>query len=239
MTTFYKATASSDGFIQKEARRVLASWTYYDVLADMLAEFPSLELYLAGGALRDVLLNNRRPVQDVDLFFAGIEKEAIVGFLQTKGRVEDGPFGSPRWYAPEDTSTYADVIPIRSFHNGLWQCFDIKDVLNQFDFTGNAISLHLRTWDICDPQNSLRDLSARVMRAVRFDFPDEVISPQCPLTRLCVLWFRILHYAAELELTIEPVTKRWLAAHSSYESQASLFARYFFTPNLSGVSAFR
>ena len=118
-------------------------------------------------------------------------------------------------------------------------CENIVDALNQFDFTGNALAVDVRGDRLFDPQNGLRDMRQRLMRMVRFDYPDEPILPGNRLGRLTVLWFRILHYAAELDLAIEPVTRGWLVRHGSAERHLDVFSEDFFVPNLDRLPSVR
>jgi len=85
---------------------------------------------------------------------------------------------------------------------------------------------------VFDPQNGVRDAKLNMMRAVRFDYPDEPIAAGSSLSRLGVLWIRILHYAGALGLTIEPVTDKWLHDHVSLGVQEHEFGRAFFTADL-------
>jgi hypothetical protein len=192
----------------------------------VLAKLPGLEVYLAGGALRNLILG-RQP-KDFDFFLAGKAVDEALASLAALGHLDRGPFGSPRWFPAEGAPAYADLIPVETFSNGLWHCADITDVLNQFDFTLNALAVDLRTGRWFNPQNALRDLSLGVMRAVRFDYPDEPIAPGRTLTRPAVLWCRLLHYAALLKLTIEPVTLEWLCRERRFRAHVPAFVDTFF-----------
>jgi hypothetical protein len=190
--------------------------------------FDKADVYLAGGSIRDLLLERDVSPTDFDFFLGGAAQDEIFSHLAEIGTIHHGPFGSPRWVPSRDANHYCDVIPIGDFFNGLWRCEDILDVLNQFDFTANAVAVHLRTGVLHDPQNGRRDCSLRVMRAIRFDYPDEPISQSIKLTRPAVVWFRILHYAAQLGFTIEPVTLEWMRRHSFYAGQLNDFVETFF-----------
>ena len=218
-------TAESDIYAQVIA--LLRSTEMGSAWLEIATQFAESDVYLAGGTLRDILLKREVDPKDFDFFLGGSSTENVLNRLGENGVIRSGPFGSPRWFPTEDANTYCDVIPIRSFFNGLWKCEDITDVLNQFDFTANAIALHLRTGVLHDPQNGRRDLAFRVMRAVRFDYPEEPISSISKLTRPAVVWFRILHYAATLGLTIEPVTLRWICRHSGFVQQLEDFVETF------------
>jgi hypothetical protein len=186
---------------------------------------PRLTCFAAGGIVRDMLLDD--PPRDVDLFIDGDEVAAFLDALDRQGELRRGPFGSPR-FRPRPGAGYVDIIPIRTFHNGLWPCTDMKDVLNQFDFTCNAVAVDLHADVILDPQNGIRDARARVLRAVRFDYPDEPIAAGGPLSRPGVVWFRLLHYAASKRLDIEPVTLRWLHDNRHHLAQRTTFEETFF-----------
>lgn len=198
------------------------------VWSRLLESFPQVDIFLAGGAVRGMLSNRNVAPRDFDVFVGGCEVERLLSALASLGHIEYGPFGSPRWYPTKGASFYYDVIPIDRFVNGLWICRNITDVLNQFDFTVNAVAVDLRSKEFFDPQNGVRDIQMKIMRAVRFDYPDEPIAPTVPLTRLEVLWFRILHYAAALKLSIEPLTREWLCAHQRYEKNRERFTATFF-----------
>lgn len=207
----------------------LREWPGYRTIAILLDTLPDLEICLAGGALRDAFLGRTEPRGDFDLLLAGEPVPEALAIAASDGTVTSTPFGSPRWYPAGCETRYADVMPVVRFDNGLWPCEDVVDVLNQFDFTANAVAVDLRTGRFFDPQNGRRDIGRRVMRAIRFDAPDEPIVRGHPLERNTVLWFRILHYAVKLGFAIEPVTLRWLAAGRANRKQAEVFEREFFT----------
>ncbi len=193
---------------------------------------PGLQVYLGGGVVRQALLGEPRSAKDFDLFVDGIDVDPLVEQLSHAGRVVHGPYGAPRWFPAPEGSPYADLIPIRRFTNGLWPCENIVDVLNQVDFTLNALAVDLRTGEVFDPQNGQRDALRRTMRAVRFDRPCEPIRPEIAVSHRTALWHRLVHYASVLKLRIEPVTLRWLHANRPSEADSRQFAQCFFTPAL-------
>lgn len=93
---------------------------------------------------------------------------------------------------------------ISRFYNGLWVCQNIVNVLNQFNFSGKAIAMDLRSKEFYDPMKGWTHLEHRIMRAIRFDYPEEQIKDVLRITRPAVVWFRILHYAAFLPLPSSP-----------------------------------
>ncbi|MGC3971060.1 MAG: hypothetical protein QM775_28100 [Pirellulales bacterium] len=208
------------------------AWSGCATLQSAMDAYPDLQVYLAGGVVRNAFLSCAIASKDFDLFFGGPSVEGALELWKLSGSMDFGPFGSARWYPARKEKAYCDLIRIDRFVNGLWPCEDMVDVLNQFDFTGNAVALDLRSGQFLDPQNGRRDLARRILRAVRFDYPDEAIVIGHPLTRNEVLWFRLIHYATMLELKIEHVTLHWLRRNKGYHAKQSLFAEHFFEPHL-------
>ncbi len=206
----------------------LEAWSGFSIFDSLMKEYPGLDLYLAGGAVRDTILGIRSKKYDFDFFLGGKQVQSAISYLGLNGSMTLGPFGSSKWL-PKWATLPSDIVPIDKFYNGLWICNDIIDVLNQFDFTGNAVAIDIRTGQFFDPQNGFRDLQNRIMRAIRFDYPDEPINQTLRITRPAVVWFRILHYASERNLTIEKITYNWLQLHNSYKTFRREFQSTFFT----------
>jgi hypothetical protein len=191
-----------------------------------------LRVYVAGGVIRNVLLGLSSASKDWDFFLAGPSVHETSNLFRRHGRLAETPYGAPRWYPRADESQYADLIPIVDFVPGLWRCENIVDVLNQFDFTANAVAFDLRTGEAFDPQNGARDTDRRTMKMVRFDYPNGPYIPGATLDRNVVLWFRIVHYASTLNLQVEPLTRAWLLARGDLQTYAEAFDRQFFRPDL-------
>jgi hypothetical protein len=219
--------------IQRKIMRCLEAWPGFQAVKTALVDVPGLEVYLSGGAIRDVLLGNRRPIKDFDLFVDGPRVDRFFQRLETAGRMESNPYGSPRWFPAPDGAPYADLIPVRRFSNGLWQCRNILDVLNQFDCTVNAAAIDLRTGAFLDPQNACRDAARRMMHAIRLDLPATPVRPGARVTHAGGLWHRLIHYACSLGLEIEPQTARWLLEHRPPQAESRRFSELFFVPRLS------
>ena len=213
--------------IYMTAMKRLKAWSGFASLESIMHDLPEMKVYLAGGALRDLILGQKE-CKDFDFFLSVNCFDSAIDRLMHYGRIENGPFGSPRWFPSGTEEKYCDLIAIERFYNGLWRCEDIIDVLNQFDFTANSVALSLHTGEFFDPVNGVRDIHRRVLRAVRFDYPDEPFMPGQGLSRLQVLWLRLVHYSVKLHLTIDPVTLRWLREHDDYAAGAYEFSKIFF-----------
>jgi len=208
----------------------LNKWPGYGPIHTLL-DFKNTDLYLAGGSIRNTLIG-QNTIKDFDFFIKSSDKEKVLNHLSNYGNIVYGPFGSPRWFPKEETSVYCDLIWINEFYNGLWKCRDIIDVLNQFDFTANAIAIDLNTAKIFNPENGLRDIEKRVLRAVRFDYPNEPISNHSSLTRLEVLWFRLVHYSNKYDMKLDGVTKDWILCNSNFSAKKKDFSELFFEPDV-------
>jgi hypothetical protein len=220
-----------------EVRRRLEAWCGFPALSEALHAHPDVRIHVAGGAIRNVLMGLASQSKDWDFFLSGPSVNAFVSRMAAVGRLEHTPYGAPRWHPPQDAAQYADLMPVRDFVPGLWPCEDIVDVLDQFDFTANAVAFDLRTGEAFDPQNGARDAMRRIMKMVRFDYPAGPYVAGAPLDRNTVLWFRVLHYASTLQLGIEPLTRAWLTARGGELRHAATFARHFFAPNLQAWEA--
>lgn len=222
-----------------EVRRRLESWLGFPVLHEAMQTYNDLRVYVAGGVIRNVLLGLSSVSKDWDFFLAGPTVDETIKLFRHHGRLTETPYGAPRWYPQADDSQYADLIPIVDFAPGLWRCEEIVDALNQFDFTANAVAFDLRTGEAFDPQNGVRDAGRRIMKMVRFDYPNGPYVPGAILDRNVVLWFRIVHYASTLNLEVEPITRAWLIAYGDQRTHAETFERQFFRPNLRVWEALR
>jgi Poly A polymerase head domain len=219
-----------DDELRRSLTESLHEWAGWWELGRLVSQYPSVRIFALGGVIRDALLRHSAPSKDFDFIVYGNGSREAVQSLSKFGRLTFGPFGSARWY-PSGTDIYADIANASDW-TSLWSCENILDVLNACDFTANAIAYDLRNGDIIDPQNGRRDIVRRQIRAVRFDFPERPVSTTCPLSQPIISWFRLLHYAQKLDMTIEPVTMQWLIRNQSYRSRKPDFSKYFFEPQL-------
>lgn len=215
-----------------QVRRCLRAWKGYATLDRVMRTNVDLRVYVAGGVVRNVLMGRPVATKDWDLFLAGDGVSAAIEQFARHGRLEATPYGAPRWFASGSDAEYADLIPVADFVPGLWPCEDIVDVLNQFDFTANAVAFDLRTGEAFDPQNGARDARRAIMKMVRFDYPDGPYIQGAALDRNTVLWLRIVHYVSILQFEVEPLTRRWLIHRGDQRVHAAAFEREFFRPDL-------
>jgi len=165
------------------------------------------QLYIVGGTVRDVLLH-RGESNDADLATDAKPDEIkqIVAPTHPSAVVLVGErFGTVRLH-------YAsDIIEITTFRSEVYNpesrkpevCFGtvLEEDLLRRDFTINAMALHPLTGQIYDPFGGRQDLEAHILRAVGNE-PDKRFDED-PLRLL-----RAVRFAAQLDFTIEPATRR-------------------------------
>jgi poly(A) polymerase len=171
------------------------------------------QLYIVGGTVRDVLLH-REESNDEDLATDAtpVEIKRIVVPTHPQAIVLVGErFGTVRLHYSHN------IIEITTFRSEQYNpdsrkpevCFGtvLEDDLLRRDFTINAMACHPLTGEIIDPFGGRQDLEAHLLRAVgnepekRFD--------EDPLRLL-----RGVRFAAQLDFTIEPQTRRSIARQS-------------------------
>ncbi|KAB1159465.1 hypothetical protein F7018_03900 [Tenacibaculum aiptasiae] len=217
--------------LTKIKKKILEITSSFSIISDYSQINDDIDLYIAGGILRNYFIEPNLNIKDIDVFYKG-ESEKFIKKLKEEGEINKGPFGSLRWFPRNEDNIYYDIISINEFNNGVERCYSIEDVLKQFDFTINCFAYSLRTGEFFASNKAIDDIRNKVIRLVRFDYPDENITSLIKLKRTSVLWFRILHYASNLGFTIEEETMLWIKQNKNYYNDLSLFERFFFIPKL-------
>lgn len=213
--------------------------TFRRVLDDenlfLLLTKSSFDIFLCGGFVRNVILGIDNSFSDIDLFFQCKDSELnfFVREISNYGGVELGPFGAPRLLLKDKKIGYIDIVPFSCFKVSKEPINDINQLLENFDFTANAIGLSLKDNILYDPLNALSDISNKILRAVRFDFPDKQVSLNISLSTLSVFWFRLLTYQHKLDFSFDVDTYRWICQNKFRYDDLMLFEQYFFKPEFS------
>ena len=97
--------------MKKKFQLKLNAFSSYNLI---LSNFYNLDTYVAGGFIRNILLN--KPINDVDIFVdANLEDLSIpLNSLNYNGKVVEGQFGSSRWFLNND-DIYYDIVPFSNF----------------------------------------------------------------------------------------------------------------------------
>lgn len=148
-------------------------------LRDLTDYFPEVEVYLVGGAVRDLLL--RRETKDYDFLVRRVAAPDLGDFLSRYGKVSwvGKSFGvykfSPAGFPIEEPIDVALPRTERSFNQtGGYRDFEIQtdpnlpaeEDLRRRDFTVNAMAADLKERRLLDPFGGLNDLEAGRLRAV-------------------------------------------------------------------------
>lgn len=158
------------------------------------AILPEQEIYLVGGAVRDMLLKRVSHDLDFALPSNGISlARRVANMLKANFMVLDDERDTGRVIVTESdgTRTFMDFATYRGGST-------LEADLRARDFTINAIAFDLRTQTLIDPLNGASDLRAKIIRA-------------CAPTSLKddpVRILRAVRQAAAFEFKIEPETRK-------------------------------
>lgn len=192
------------------------------------------KIYICGGYLRNILMKNCS-IKDLDIF-VDCGKDEFKGLVDTMsewGYMQYGQYGSPRLYCTDSSIDYIDIVPFYNFIVAGKPLLTIDEILRNFDFTSNAIAWSLRDSTLLDPLNGIVDASNKILRAVRLDFPEMMVSKDIQISAVSVFWFRLLHYQNVLGLTLDPITEGWIIENHHRIKDSDLFCKYFFKPSIS------
>ena len=155
---------------------------------------PDQEIYLVGGAVRDMLLKRVSHDLDFALPSNGVTvARRVANVLKADFMVLDDERDTGRVIVTEldGTRTFMDFATYRGG-------FTLEADLRARDFTINAIAFDLRSQTLIDPLNGISDLRSKVIRA-------------CSQTSLMddpVRILRAVRQAAAFEFKIEPETRK-------------------------------
>ena len=151
----------------------------FPTLKSLSEEFPKAEIFLVGGAVRDILLGKK--ITDIDILVRNVSGDELGDFLARNGRVifagrhfgvwKFNEIGKPR------NEVYDIALPRTEFSmhkQGAYRDFAIKtnprlsleEDLSRRDFTINAMAHNLATEELIDPHHGQDDLGAKIIRTV-------------------------------------------------------------------------
>lgn len=191
------------------------------------------EMYLCGGCMRDYFMH-KPTSKDIDIFVncSSAELNKFVNYLRDYGIIDYGQYGSPRFYL-KDELFYIDLVPFYNFIVSEKPIDSIDSLLKNFDFTANAIGYNIKNGEIYNPVGGIQDINAKILRAVRLDFPEKKVSSNIDLSAVTVFWFRLLHYQCKLGFIFDKMTKKWVLDNRWRYGKIAKFEKYFFSPLIS------
>ena len=157
-----EAEAAPD--VRRGVADLLRPWAGYPHLAMALSRSRGTDFYLAGGAVRDLMLGRIRRRARLHFVIGGDNVDYFLHTLGQTGAMAKSPFGLPALDALSAASVTAEFWPARAFETE--GRFGIADVLRQFDFTANAGRLRLSPPAVGGPAWRLRG-HARAAHAAR------------------------------------------------------------------------
>jgi tRNA nucleotidyltransferase/poly(A) polymerase len=182
------------------------SLTYSPLIDQVRDILPDQEIYLVGGAVRDMLLNRLSHDLDFAVPTNGIAlARRVANALKADFMVLDNERDTGRVIVtePDGTRTFLDFATYRGK--------DLDEDLRGRDFTLNAIAFDLHTRALIDPLNGASDLRAKLMRACSPSaFSDD------PVRIL-----RAVRQAAAFEFKIELETRQAMKQAASLLPQVS------------------
>lgn len=204
--------------MKEEITKLLQTQRALFFVNKFLEEFPNAELYLVGGAVRDMIM--KRKMMDVDFDFVVRllpEKEletwfSVLGEIDFVGRTFGVFKFTPEGMDPAREHPIDIALPRKeqphAQSKGGYKEFDvqsdihlaIEEDLSRRDFTMNALAIDLRSGNVMDPFGGEADIRARLIRAV--GDPTQRFNED--LSRM----LRAIRFAAELQFEIEEKTKQ-------------------------------
>jgi len=184
----------------------------FDFVKKLIKKFPKSEIYLVGGASRDIILD--RKTKDYDFVIRNVKLADLEEFLKTLGQVNlvGKTFGVLKFQPEKSKLEAIDIALPRTEHSihlaGVYRDFKVqsdpqlpieKD-LERRDFTINAMAFEIKNAKFVDPQNGLSDLAVKKIKAVG--------KPELRFKEDYSRILRGLRFATELDFEIED--KTWL-----------------------------
>lgn len=205
----------------------------FNFLEELKQRFPLAEVFLVGGAVRDLLLS--RKTQDYDFVIRKVKVKVLEEFLNSQGKVNlvGQTFGVFKFVPKggDKRNPFDIALPRKDFSLGTGGYRDveiqtssglsIKKDLGRRDFTINAMALKwekfdkrgIGHWQIIDPYHGVEDLKKKVIRAVR--------DPKERFKEDYSRMLRGIRFACQLDFEIEEKTWRALKSQIKFINKIS------------------
>lgn len=188
----------------------------FSFTSKLLKQFPQTELYLVGGAVRDIILE--KPTKDFDFVVAGVEAKELEKFLAQNGQVNlvGKSFGVFK-FTPKTGSQIKsrmtfepfDIALPRTEHAGMsggYKDFavqsnkdlEIEDDLSRRDFTINALAWDLKNQKLIDEFEGLKDIKNKNIKAIG--------NPETRFQEDYTRMLRAIRFSCQLDFEIDKTT---------------------------------
>lgn len=183
-------------------------------IAKLLQQFPQSELYLVGGAVRDIIIE--RQTKDYDFVVKGVPAKELEDFFSKLGEVNlvGKSFGVFKFvptgfHLGDNLAEAFDIALPRTEVAGMsggYKDFEVQSDANlnieadlsRRDFTINALAWNLKEQKIVDEFSGLQDLENKIIKAIG----DPAQRFQEDYTRM----LRAIRFSCQLDFTIEAKT---------------------------------
>ncbi|NWF63433.1 MAG: CCA tRNA nucleotidyltransferase [Chloroflexi bacterium] len=202
-----RASRSSRYKERPEIRFMSVPFNFSPLLKKIINVLPAnTEVYLVGGAVRDLLTNRPSPDLDFAVPSNGISTaRAVANALQADFMTLDSERDAGRVIMIEDgIYTYLDFAAYRGA--------TLEDDLRDRDFTINALALNVRDTTIIDPLNGAADIRAKVIRACS---PDSLSNDPVRI-------LRAVRQAAAFGFTIDSFTRELMKQAANQINNVSI-----------------
>lgn len=205
------------------------------------------EIYLVGGAVRDIIL--KRDTKDFDLVVKGVTAKKLENWLKKYGKVNfvGKTFGVFKWlprnwpYEPIDVAlprtekTIKGSGQYRDFKIVSNQTLSIEEDLKRRDLTINALALNLISWQLIDAHEGLEDLQDKIINTVgeaEKRFAEDLSRPLRALRLACQLGFDFEPYTFDAiknvanKTSLGKINNQWLVPRETIAKEflKSLYA---------------
>ena len=181
----------------------------YSTTTSTLINDLNSDIYVVGGATRDLILN--KPNKDIDLIIRKVPIDTLITHLQKFGRVDvvGKSFGVIK-FIDKDGTDYDLALPRKEQPTGEggYRGFDvqsdenlpIEDDLIRRDAKMNAMAININTGKFIDPLGGLKDIENKQISAANPEaFSDD------PLRMI-----RMVTFASRFGFTIDPDTMKMI-----------------------------
>lgn len=199
-----RASQSSRYKEKPEIRFMPATFPLPPILEKVMTVLPSeTEIYLVGGAVRDLLTSRLSPDFDFAVPSKGISlARAVANALHVDFMALDEERDTGRVVIKDQDGsiTYLDFATYRGANPSTGSGQGLEEDLRDRDFTINALALNLRDMTIIDPLNGAADIRAKIIRACT---PDSMSHDPVRI-------LRGVRQAAAFGFTIDKSTREWM-----------------------------
>jgi tRNA nucleotidyltransferase/poly(A) polymerase len=186
----------------------------FNFIKKLIKQYPKAQFYLVGGAIRDIILKQSN-ITDIDFVFCKIPQEQLIKSLKPFGDVNlvGKNFGVIKLRSkklkkyneidialPRTEKSIYKTGARKDFNITSNPYIEIKEDLKRRDFTINSIAYDLKSNNIIDPFNGIKDIKQRLIKTV--------LTPKKRFREDYSRLLRAIRFACQFNFKIEKNTKQ-------------------------------